>query len=214
MTADGVGKVCAIISGGEPAPFTGIERADFVIACDKGLEYATAAGIRPDLIIGDFDSYSGALPENVPVRRLKVEKDDTDTMSAVRYALGQDFAEVVIYCALGGRLDHLFANIQTMAFVVNGGADARIVGKNEDIFAFTGKSVTFPKREGYSLSVFALSGKCENVSISGVKYRLENAVIESSFPIGTSNQWLGDAAEISVGKGVIMVMCCRIPSSS
>lgn len=213
MTAGG-GKVCAIISGGERAPLTGIEHADFVIACDKGLEYASAAGVRPDLIIGDFDSYSGALPEGVPVTRLKAEKDDTDTMSAVRCALERGFSRIDIYCALGGRLDHLFANIQTMAFAVKGGADAHIIGGNEELFAFTGKTVTFPEREGWSLSVFALGGRCGNVSIRGAKYCLENAVVESSFPIGTSNQWLSGEIEISVGSGVILVMCCRMPQPS
>ena len=198
MTADG-GKVCAIISGGERAPLTGIEYADFVIACDKGLEYASAAGVRPDLIIGDFDSYSGALPEGVPVTRLKIEKDDTDTMSAVRCALERGFSKIDIYCALGGRLD------------VKGGADAHIIGGNEELFAFTGKTVTFPEREDWSLSVFALGGRCGNVSIRGAKYCLENAVVESSFPIGTSNQWLSGEIEISVGSGVILVMCCRMP---
>ena len=214
MTNNLSGKICAIISGGERSPFTDIEQADFIIACDRGIEYAMSAGIRPDLIIGDFDSYSGALPEGVPVMRLKVEKDDTDTMSAARYAVGHGFSRVEIYSALGGRLDHLFANIQTMAFAVKGGADAHIIGNTEELFAFTGKAVTFPKSPDCSLSVFALDGKCDNVSIRGAKYCLDNAVIESSFPIGTSNQWVGDEIEVSVGSGVILVMRCRMPSSN
>lgn len=75
---------CAIISGGEFAPLDGIEHAACVIACDRGYEYAARCGIKPDLLLGDFDSYTGALPAGVEVLRLPVEKDDTDTMSAVR----------------------------------------------------------------------------------------------------------------------------------
>ena len=76
-------KLCAIISGGEPDDLTGIHEADFIIACDRGYAYAKEAGIRPDLLVGDFDSYRGALDKSVPVLDLPVEKDDTDTMARI-----------------------------------------------------------------------------------------------------------------------------------
>ena len=62
-----------------------------------------------------------------------------------------------------------------------------------------------PEREGWSLSVLALSDRCTGVSIHGTKYELENVTVENSFPIGVSNQWRGDAA-ISVETGVLAVM--------
>ena len=55
-------KACAIVSGGSFSPLDGIGRADFVIACDKGCEYTAACGIKPDLLVGDFDSYTGEKP--------------------------------------------------------------------------------------------------------------------------------------------------------
>ena len=64
---------CAIISGGRFSELSGFEAADFVIACDKGVEYAARGGVLPDLLVGDFDSYHGALPEGVPVLELPVE---------------------------------------------------------------------------------------------------------------------------------------------
>ena len=76
--------LCAIISGGDFSPLDGIDEADFVIACDRGFEYAQRGGIKPNLLLGDFDSYSGALPEDTEILLLPVEKDDTDTMSAIR----------------------------------------------------------------------------------------------------------------------------------
>ena len=95
-------QLCAIISGGQEDTLCGIEAADFIIACDRGYVYARNAGIRPDLLVGDFDSYRGALPADVPVLDLPVEKDDTDTMAAVRWAVSEGFAEIRLYCALGG----------------------------------------------------------------------------------------------------------------
>ena len=86
---------CVIISGGNYAPVEGVREDDFVIACDKGYVYAQQAGVRPNLLVGDFDSYEGALPSDLPVWRYKKEKDDTDTMIAIRYAVEQGFGSAL-----------------------------------------------------------------------------------------------------------------------
>ena len=80
-------KICAIISGGEYAPLSEIEKADFLICCDKGYAYARQNSLTPDLLIGDFDSYQAPLPDDIPTVTLPHEKDDTDTLYAVRTAL-------------------------------------------------------------------------------------------------------------------------------
>ena len=87
-------KLCAIISGGQADDLAGIRDADFIIACDRGYAYAKEAGIRPDLLVGDFDSYKGERDKRVPVLDLPVEKDDTDTMAAVRWAVSEGFSEI------------------------------------------------------------------------------------------------------------------------
>ena len=122
-------KLCAIISGGQSDDLAGIRDADFIIACDRGYAYAKEAGIRPDLLVGDFDSYRGALDKSVPVLDLPVEKDDTDTMAAVRWAVSEGFSELRLYCALGGRLDHLMGNIQALSFACERGVKASLLGR-------------------------------------------------------------------------------------
>ena len=112
-------KLCAIISGGQSDDLAGIRDADFIIACDRGYAYAKQAGIRPDLLVGDFDSYKGERDKSVPVLDLPVEKDDTDTMAAVRWAVSEGFSELRLYCALGGRLDHLMGNLRHWALPAN-----------------------------------------------------------------------------------------------
>lgn len=200
---------CAVISGGSFSPLAGIEKCERVIACDKGVEYALQCGITPDLIVGDFDSFRGNLPNGVEIKRLPTEKDDTDTVSAVREAVAAGFDEIVLYCALGGRLDHLFANIQTLAFIAEQGATARIIDGDTEMVAFSHASIEVPEKKGWSLSVFSLSDRCENVSIHGAKYCLDNATVSNRFPIGVSNEWDGTAA-VSVGEGILAVMLCRI----
>ena len=86
-------KRCLIIAGGDYAPIEP-EEGDYILACDKGYAWCKREGIVPDLILGDFDSYGGKLPEGVPVLRFPIEKDDTDTMLAVRWSSEQGFNAV------------------------------------------------------------------------------------------------------------------------
>lgn len=202
--------LCAIISGGELSPMDDIFEAEYVIACDSGYEYARRAGIKPGLLLGDFDSYRGALPTDVELLRLPVEKDDTDTMSAMRRALDAGYKHIRIYCALGGRLDHLFANIQTAAFGAERGALVELIGCDTVIYVMQGAKLSLAPSEGWSLSVFALSDTCRGVTIKGVKYELHGVEVTNRFPIGTSNEWAG-TAEISAEEGILAVMLCRLP---
>ena len=198
-------KLCVIISGGEEDDLSGVQGADFIIACDRGYAYAKAAGIRPDLLVGDFDSYRGALDKTVPVLDLPVEKDDTDTMAAVRWAVSEGFSEIRLCCALGGRLDHLMGNMQALGFACERGVKASLLGRSARIFLLKNDSITLPPLPGYSLSVLALTDRAENVCISGVKYPLHGALVTNTFPIGISNEWEG-AAKISCADGILLVI--------
>lgn len=202
-------KICAVISGGEYSGLNGIEKADYVIACDKGYEYAIKNDITPDILVGDFDSYSGVIPVNIPVLDLPVEKDDTDTLAALRHALSLGYGEIVIYCALGGRTDHMLANIQAAAFAVKNGATVHILGTKTEITVLSGSKIIIPKKAGYSLSVFSITDKSDGVTISGVKYPLTNAEISNTFPIGVSNEWIGNA-EISVKNGILAIVISKL----
>lgn len=207
-------KICAIISGGEYAAATGINECDYIIACDHGYEHAQRMEVSVDLLLGDFDSYAGTLPQDVEILRLPVEKDDTDTMSAVRRALSRGYRHIRIYCALGGRLDHLYANIQTAAFAASHGARAELIGDDTHITVFANGALTLPKRAGWSLSVFSLTDAARGVSIKNAKYELDNVTITNAFPIGASNEWRDcGAAEIMVKDGILAVMECRMPEN-
>ncbi len=202
-------KTCVIISGGEYSPICDVPEGSFVIACDKGVEYALKSGIKPDFIIGDFDSYSGRLPEDIEIVRLPVEKDDTDTMAAMRYAVENGYNDICIYCALGGRLDHLYANLQTCAFGVKNNAFCKIVSSECVIYFISDSALRLEKKENASLSVFSVTDTCKNVTVSGTKYKANGIDLENTFPIGASNCFESDFAEISVGEGILAVMVCN-----
>lgn len=185
----------------------------FVICADRGVVYAKQLGIKPDLIVGDFDSLGHIPDEDCEIMTFKPEKDDTDLMIAVRQALSRGKENIRIYAAVGGRLDHTFAAVQTLSFVLDNAGRAELVSDTELVFLLDPGSYFFERREGFSLSLFSYTDSVEGLSISGAKYTLENSRISSSFPIGISNEINTDKAEISFKKGRLLVICSAVTTS-
>ena len=201
-------RSCLIIAGGDYAPI-GPVGENFVLACDRGLAYAQREGIVPDLILGDFDSYRGALPEGVPVLRYPVEKDDTDAMLAVRWAADSGFDAIRLACCFGGRLDHLLSNIQTLHLAAELGMEAEARDEHNELRVLRPGTYRLPYRAGWSLSLLALTEKVGGLSIRGTKYEVEDVTLQNPTTLGQSNAFVSDA-EISFSSGVLAVICCRL----
>ncbi len=201
-------KRCLIIAGGDYAPIRP-GRGDFILACDRGYAWCKREGIVPDLILGDFDSYSGALPDGIPVLRYPVEKDDTDTMLAVRYASEQGFDAVRLCCCFGGRLDHLLSNIQTLHYAAELGMEAEARDENTFIRILRPGAYEIPERPGWSLSLLSLSERVEGLTIRGTKYEAEGVTLLNPSTLGQSNAFRGDA-HIRFARGVLALVCCRL----
>lgn len=179
-------------------------KQDYVIAADKGLDNLKKFGIKPDVIIGDFDSL-GFVPSGENIKRLPVEKDDTDVGFAVNYAFELGYKEFFIYGAIGGLLDHTVANLQLSAYISSKGGKSVFVGDDVFVTSITNDTLKISNGKG-RLSVFALSDKAEGVFLSGLKYPLENAVIENTFPIGVSNEFTDKSAKITVKNGTLLIV--------
>ncbi len=200
-------RTCCIFAGSpeKGLPCLPVPQDALMLCADSGLRLANLLKIKPDLVMGDFDSL-GFVPNDVEIVQAPVEKDDTDTMLAVRRALSLGYDNIRIYGAFGGRLDHTIANLQTLRFLHEHGAEGMLIGANDYACIVSGKMRKFPKMRDFSLSVFALTDICEGVTLRGVHYPLENAVLRASFPIGVSNEIIEDAAEIECGKGMLLVV--------
>lgn len=201
---------CIIISGGETCLIKEFQEAEYIIACDKGYLYAKEQGIPVDVVLGDFDSYEGEPEGDIVVNRYPKEKDDTDTMLAMRLAISRGYDKIKLYCALGGRLDHLYGNIQAAVWAAAKGAQVMLENEQEVLLVTGPGTMAVPRKEGYSLSLFAPSGDETILSVSGVKYPLERGHLLSTFPLGVSNEWLAKQADITVEQGILLVIQSKI----
>lgn len=203
-------KRCVIFCGGEyGATDFVVEPEDFVICCDKGCDFAARDGIKPHLALGDFDSIEGQIPEGIEILRFPAQKDDTDSMLAVKEALRRGFDTLVLLYSLGGRLDHTFANIAALAFAQQQGAAATLIGPNETVCLLGQESRSFKQKSGHSLSVFAWGGSA-CVSLLGVAYPLESYQMSDSFPIGLGNKITAESATVLVTEGRVAVIQSKI----
>ncbi len=198
---------CLIISGGDYSPLPSFISYDYVIACDLGYEHSVRMGIKPDMMVSDFDSLDREKfpSDEIPLLEFPVRKDDSDTMLAIKHALKEGYGHIIIACALGGRLDHTIANIQSMAYVAEKGGICEIYGDKEYLRTFTGGELSLKKREGFSLSLFSISEKCSGVSITGSAYDCENVTMTNTFPLGISNYWVEDEVTVRMKDGIMLI---------
>lgn len=199
-------KLCFIVAAGD---FSGtvlkIPAETYVIAADGGLLQLQKLGIAPNIIMGDFDSL-GSVPEGENVLQHPTEKDDTDTMLAVKMALELGMETIVIFGGLGGRFDHSIANLQTLHYIANSGAVGFLVGCGSVCTVLKDGGIKFSDTMTGLVSVFSLMDRSDGVSLRGLKYEIENQSLTPDFPLGVSNEFIGETAEIRVEKGVLALM--------
>lgn len=184
-----------------PCPAPG----DYVIAADRGYDSLMAYGVNPDLVVGDFDSL-GEVPNHPNVIQLPAEKDDTDMVFALRQGLDLGYRRFVMLGGVGGRLEHTLGNLQLLDWLASQGAQGFLAGEKTVATAVRNGTLTFPAAMSGYLSVLCNSGTARGVTLRGLKYPLECYTMTGSFPLGVSNQFLGQPASVSVEDGCLLLL--------
>ena len=192
---------CAGSFDGLAAP---IEKDDYIIAADGGLHHVESLGIPPHAVLGDFDSL-GYVPAGAEV--FPVEKDDTDSMLAVRKALALGYQEIWIYGGLdGARLDHTLSNLQVLQYLANQGAVGYLIGLTAIATVVQEEAITFPKGAEGILSAFCVGPDATGVTITSLQYPMKNGALTAAYPLGVSNHFIGEEATISVERGSLLLL--------
>lgn len=198
---------CYIIGGAAPNGFgfVNIDSSAFIIAADSGADLLDSFGVIPDIIIGDFDSCKDILNYSCDIITFPPEKDDTDLMLAAKKALELGFTRITLLGVTGGRLDHTFAAVQTLEYLCENGANSVILDDRNAVYIQGNGLKNYKREKECYISVLALTDKAV-VSEKGVKYQIEKHTLSRYVPLGISNEFTEQSAEIEVFSGKILVI--------
>ena len=189
---------------------------EYIIAVDKGMEFLYRHDIMPSYIVGDFDSVNKEIGDyyrnetQVPIREYVPSKDATDTEIAIRLAMTLGCSEIIILGATGGRIDHLWANVQCLMIPFKAGIDARIMD-SQNMIRLIEDEVHLKKEEAFGpyFSVFPLGAEVYGLTIQGAKYPLYNHTLTPYDSLCVSNEFKDDEVVIDFHAGTVILMQTR-----
>lgn len=201
-------STAVILANGAPPKKTllrkALEDAPVFVCADGGANTAAHMGFRPDLIIGDLDSIKSATVRkfrSVTTRRI-ADQNSTDLEKALAWVIRKGFSEITVFGATGGRVDHLAGNLSALGkysrkarirFVDNGG-----------VLSAVGSELTFDAPSGTVVSLIPLS-RCEGVVTKGLRWELQNAVLELGIRDSTSNVVQSGPVTVRVRRGTLLL---------
>lgn len=183
--------------------------ADYIIGVDKGIEYLYENNIKPNIILGDFDSINPSLLKDIKeivteVLTFPEEKDFTDSQLALKKALDLMMDEIVLLGVTGSRIDHTLANIGLLYQCLQAGVKATIKD-DKNILFMVDKSTTLEVNEGGYFSLVAYGGIVEGLSIKNGKYELNHYNLLPHDNITISNEFIGKDVDITFEKGILLI---------
>lgn len=188
--------------------------SDVVICADGGLEHAARCGITPDYMIGDFDSVSKTTLENFRTSGVASiiyppEKDYTDTEICMNKAIELGADEICIAAGIGSRIDHSIGNIGLLHILTSKGIKACIISDDCTIHMCRNSNFLLKGAPGDTVSIIPYGGNAEGITLKGLKYPLDNAVIPLGKPTGVSNVMVDMECSISIKNGEIIIIHYR-----
>ena len=187
---------------------------DLVICADGGVRHAIHLNLTPNLVIGDFDSIAPGLllameQQGLPIQRVPVEKDQTDSHLAVDEAVRRGADEIVLVGASGDRLDHTVSNLLLLPGIPASVTVTLVDAKNVVRLLRPGGRLLVTGEPGDYLSLLPLSPKVEGVTAEGVKWPLDAATLRWGESLGVSNQITHTEAFVAVREGYLLVISAR-----
>ena len=201
---------CVILSAGpfrDPMILAGyLLPNDDIIAADGGWQLARQMGVKPSMLVADFDSLGvPAIEDNVAIVTLPMEKDVTDTAEALRLGYDGGYRSFLRLGCTGGRLDHLQAALAVAADYARRGCEITIADEQNEIHLLTPGSYVYPACPNEKISLFAFGGEVTGLFVEGLKYSVTNYTLSPYDPLCVSNEWVGEDACLSFKTGLLML---------
>lgn len=200
---------CVIVGGADISNYeyirNGLFEDDFIVFCDSGLKHLENLQVQPSLIVGDFDSHENP---NLAVETivLPCEKDDTDTVFAVKEAIKRGFDDFLLIGVIGARLDHTLGNVSILLYLDSLGKKGCIIDDYSKMEIVSDKPVSISDRYSF-FSLLNINGCAKGITITGAKYPLIDGEITCEYQYGVSNEVLpGATASVSVSEGRLLLI--------
>lgn len=191
-------------------------KPDCILGIDRGLDFCYRNHILPSYIMGDFDSIDPEVmkyymnhPE-IPVERFQPEKDATDTQIGIEKAIELESSELWILGATGGRLDHFWGNVQSLALALQAGRQAVIVDP-QNYITLLGRDTVLEKDRQYGkyVSFFPLGDAVEGLTLTGFKYPLTDHYLRNTDGLGVSNEIAESTATVHFRQGILLMIMSK-----
>ena len=182
---------------------------DYIVFCDSGLRHLEPLQVKPSLIVGDFDSHDNPYLD-VETIILPCEKDDTDTVFAVKEAVKRGFDDFLLIGVVGARLDHTLGNVSILLYLDSIGKKGIIIDDYSEIEIVSNEPAYVEDSYAF-FSLINITGTAKDVTIENAKYPLEHAEITCEYQYGVSNEVIpGRTAKIIISDGKLLLIKIRI----
>ena len=205
-------KRCVIVGGAGILDYefarSYLNEDDYIVYCDSGLKHMELLGRKPDLIVGDFDSHDNP---NLDIETIVLPtiKNDTDTVFAVKEALGRGFEDFLLLGVVGARLDHTLGNVSILLMLDTMGKKAKIIDDYSEMEIVSDEIAEVDDFWQY-FSLLNITGVAEDITITNAKYEIQDAEIDTDWQYGVSNEPLpGQTTQIKVGNGRLLLVRVR-----
>lgn len=200
---------CVIVGGADINNYGFIREKlraeDYVIFCDSGLKHLEGLQVTPNLIVGDFDSHENPHLDAETIV-LPCEKDDTDTVFAVKEAVKRGFDDVLLLGVVGARLDHTLGNVSILLYLDSLGKKGCIIDDYSEMEIVSDRPVSICDQYSF-FSLLNITGFAKGITITGAKYPLNGGEITCEYQYGISNEVLpGQTARVSVAEGKLLLI--------
>lgn len=185
-----------------------------ILCADGGALNAQKFGLKPQTIIGDFDSLGAEQVEELraagaEICRFPLEKDETDLELALRWAVDKGARAIVVLGALGGRFDQTLANLHLLALPSLQDIHIELVDGEEHIRLLRPGRHSIEGRSGDTISLLPMGGRADGISTGGLKYPLRDESLEFGPARGISNVMLSDSASLNLESGMLLLIHTR-----
>ncbi|MCX6018709.1 MAG: thiamine diphosphokinase [Chloroflexi bacterium] len=207
-----------ILANGEPPSSTDLQRwlrpGDMLFCADGGARTALRHGLRPQVVIGDFDSLEpfeleALVAGGAQMLRHPPAKDETDLeLGLLLAAQRSSDAEIVILGALGGRIDHALANMLLLAMPALRGRAVCIAHGADRVMLIDARVA--PAEHGIdggagdTVSLLPFGGDAHGIHTEGLHYPLRGESLFVGPARGVSNVMLTERAVVRVGAGLLL----------